>query len=688
MKNLFRYAFCVLQSLLFIVSSFSVYDSKFKIWVDRSAMNLTSETKIAFDAITADEMRVSDSEKKQCRAWYEAHLLGTDAPAYNFTVGGREFQKHVDDWAISVGKESAPGAVRRGGKTTVITLTHKKSGLVAAVEATIYEEFATCDWTVSIKNEGEADSPVIKSFNGADFTLDSGMTDLYFSRGSDAKNDDFELMKSPVSPLKTVFNASGGRNSAYLPYYNLQGKNLSAVMAVGWTGQWYTSFRQTVKGVDVIAKQEFFKAYLTPGEQVRSPLVSLTFYDGKNALKGFNTFRNWESNCVYTESAYPVTCTILAGEFDKRNSDQLIEFIQGMSQEMCDDVDFLWMDAGWYEYTESWYDGVGNWLPNKARFPDGLAPIAEAAESRGMGLLLWYEPERCCQNTRVYNECVKHPGWLVSKNEEVNMVNLAFDGCCDYLGELVANSLKDNKISLYRQDFNFTPLDMWKQCDKDYFNGRSGIEENHYVTNLYRYLDTLLEVNPGLIIDNCASGGRRIDLEMSRRSIPLWRTDYNCSTELGEIKDDAFTASQVATYGLSFWLPLSGTGLNAYTEYADRSVLTACSQRSGYREVREMMDENYYPLTYGALDLTKYHAFQFGSETRGNAMVYRRENVKSEQYKLMLNGLDPAKTYILTNYDDPNETYTKTGAELMDGGVTVTVTDCPKCAIYFYEALR
>ena len=686
MRNLFRYTFCVLQSLLFLVSSFSVYDSKFKIWVDRSALALTNEAEIAFDRITAAELKVSEREKQQCRDWYQKHLLGADSPAYNFTVGGREFQKHVDDWAISVGNESAVGAVRRGGKTSVITLTHKKSDLVALVEATIYEEFATCEWTVFLKNTGDADSPVIKDFCGADFRLDSGVTDLYFSKGSDSQNDDFELMKSPVNPFKTVFNASGGRNSAYLPYFNLQGKNMNAVMAVGWTGQWYTSFRQGAKGVDVKAKQEFFKAYLTPGEEVRSPLVSLTFYDGDNALKGFNTFRNWESNCVYTESAYPLTCTILAGEFDTRTADQLVAFIQGMPQKQCDETDFLWMDAGWYEYTEGWYDGVGSWLPNKARFPNGLAPIAEAAQSRGMKLLLWYEPERCCKGTRVYEECAKHEGWLGQKSDEVNMVNLAFDECCDYLGELVANSLKDNKISLYRQDFNFTPLEMWKQTDKTYFNGRSGIEENHYVTNLYRYLDKLLEINPGLIIDNCASGGRRLDLEMTRRSIPLWRTDYNCSTSEGVIKDDAITASQAATYGLAFWLPLNGTGLNAYTEYADRSVLTPCSQRSGYRDVRGNMDKNYFPLTYGGLDLTSFHAVQFGGETRGCAMIYRRENVKQDQYKLILNGLDPQKTYSVFNYDNPNETTTKTGAELMESGVAVTVTDCPKCAIYLYQA--
>ncbi|HBL41449.1 MAG TPA: hypothetical protein DDY98_07785 [Ruminococcaceae bacterium] len=688
MKRIFRNTFCVLQSFLFLVSSFSVYDSAFKVWVDRAALRLSSDTQPKFDTITDEALQISREEKEQCRKWYQEHILTAKSPAYNFTVGGKQFQNHLSDWEITIGKESALGEVYRGGKTTYVTLKHRKSDITATVEATLYEEYASCDWTVFIQNNGSENSPIVNNFYAADFTFNCGTADIYFSKGSNSDNDDFELMKSAVSPIKTVFNANGGRSSSFLPYFNLCGKKMNAVMAVGWTGQWYTSFSQNIGGVHIKAKQEYFKGYLSPDEKVRSPLVSMTFYSGSNALKGFNTFRTWESECVYTESAFPVTCTLLAGEFDKRNTDQLVEFIQNMPQQQCDETDFLWMDAGWYEYNEGWYDGAGSWLPNKARFPDGLAPISEAAQKRGMKLLLWYEPERCCKGTRVYNECIKHPGWLVECDDNTNLVNLAFDGACDYLGDLVANSIKDNKVGFYRQDFNFTPLNLWQEADKTYFNNRKGFEENHYVTNLYRYLDKLLEVNPGLIIDNCASGGRRLDLEMSRRSIPLWRTDYNCSTAEGVIKDDAITATQYATYGISFWLPLNGTGLNAFTEYADRSLLTSCSQRSGYQAVRDQMEKNYFPLTNGGLDTTSFHAMQFGDGDEGTVLIYRREDVKEKTYRLIMNGLTPNQTYRIYDVDFSSETTTKTGSQLMNEGLSIAIEECPKCAIYLYKAVK
>ena len=69
-------------------------------------------------------------------------MLTAENPAYNFTVGGKSLRKNLSDWAIYVGSESKTGAVYRGGKTTYITLTHSKSGIVATVEATIYEEYA------------------------------------------------------------------------------------------------------------------------------------------------------------------------------------------------------------------------------------------------------------------------------------------------------------------------------------------------------------------------------------------------------------------------------------------------------------------------------------------------------------------------------------------------------------------
>lgn len=677
---------CLFQSVFLLLSSVLGYASAEKRKLDRIAMSLTSITDFSFDPLPAEALAVGDAEKQRCREWFDAHIRSARSPAYDFTVDGKKFSRHIADWDIAVLPESVEGETRRGGKTTLVTLSHKKSALTATVEATIYEAFATCEWTVYITNGGAENSPVVKEFFAADCTPETGVSDVYFSKGSVSAADDFELMKSAVSVTPMVFNANGGRSGSWLPYWNICGKNCGVVAATGWTGQWYTSLRQTVRGVEFRAKQEFFNGCLAPGETVRSPLVSFTFYEGSNPLKGFNAFRNWESACVYTESAFPLTTVGLANEFDRRGAEDYIAQINAFPQEICDEADFLWRDAGWYPIKNDWYDSVGTWKPDPARFSAGFAPISEAAERRGMKLLLWFEPERCCKGTEVYEECKKHDGWLIELGSDTrNMVNLANDGACDYLGTLVANAIKDNKVGLYRQDFNFDPLELWQAADKNLYGGREGFAENHYVTNLYRYLDTLLKVNPGLIIDNCASGGRRLDLEMTRRSIPLWRTDYNCITADGRLPADVMEATQSATYGLSFWLPLHGTGIGGVGEYRYRSALVPCVQTAfGYKQIQNYMARNYYPLVYGARNLTKFHAMQFGDENEGAALIYKREKVSSDACTVRLMGLIPDATYTLYDFDHPDLTTEKTGEELMGTGMTLSIPASPKAVFLLY----
>ena len=53
----------------------------------------------------------------------------------------------------------------------------------------------------------------------------------------------------------------------------------------------------------------------------------------------------------------------------------------------------------------------------------------------------------------------------------------------------------------------------------------SGLAEIRYIEGLYTMWDDIRKAFPRLFIDDCASGGRRIDLETSSRSISLWRTD-------------------------------------------------------------------------------------------------------------------------------------------------------------------
>lgn len=655
---------------------------------------------IVFDSITADEMKVSEEEKQFCREWYNANILlqADDAQIpYTFDVGGVSLADNLDDWDVDISPESKIGRVYKGGKTSYIYLSNDEYGIEATVEATIYEEQATCEWTLYIQNVAEENSDVISNFYVLKSSIETGDSLVYYSKGSTTDANDFALGKKNLSVIPAVFGCKEGRSSyTYMPYFNINGADKSVVLAVGWTGEWETSIYQSGKNTKLSVKQADFNAYLLPEEEVRSPLVSLSFYDTDNAIKGFNMFRNWVSDCVSPENL-PDTMTMIevAGPESTNTADQIFDTLNTFDDNVYSQVDYFWMDAGWYDNVDGWYDSVGNWIPDADRYDNGIIEISDYAESKNCGLVLWYEPERVYADTQLGKVGAENESWLIFKDDgEFAMWNLAEYEAAKYLAEYVATSLTENGVNVYRQDFNYDISGMWKDADKQLYDGRRGICENHYVSNLYKYLDYLRMNIKGLIIDNCASGGRRLDLEMTRRSIPLWRSDYNCS-----MQEDTYEATQAQTYGLSFWLPMSGTLKYCESEYAARSSImygsletfgTVNSEYFGvYKEQREMMNGNFYPITSGGYDSDEILAMQYSDvdASHGEALIYKRSDVNDTEFTLQLNGLISDKNYNIYDYDNPEKVHTMTGDELMENGINIALPDGEKAIIMMFDVV-
>ena len=674
------------RAVLTAAAGFAAPDSRFELRLKREIFRSAAGKKPSFSSVPARSLCLTDAEKKRAREFFEASFSSVGALPFDWKVGGRSLRRHPEDWDFSSSRED----VSKGARTAKLTICHKKSGLVAEVDATLFENFAAVDWRARVKNAGEGSSPVLSSFCAADLTAETGRADLFWSRGSLPAADDFELLGAPLSRLPLIFNADGGRSASALPFFNLCGKEFGAVAAVGWTGQWKASFSRTGEGTRFRAKQEFFRAPLLPGECVRTPEVCLCFYEG-NALKGFNVFRDYMRSCVCPENLAPQTGFLIANEFSTQSCEELIKKLQTLDEGALENVAYFWMDAGWYSYQRDWYDGVGNWTPDEKRFPETLRPLSDAMREKGKAFLLWYEPERVREGTRLYREGQKHPGWLLKRGENL-LWNLAEDGARDFLTKVISASLLENGVGVYRQDFNFAPLLYWRQADKTLYGGRTGMCENKYVTNLYKYLDALGERVPGLWIDNCASGGKRLDLEMCRRSVPLWRSDYNCRNEKGELKADVHEATQSMTHGLSFWLPYSGTNRYFSSFYAARSALV--THPSVYEadgdalaldaDVPSLMARRYFPLTPGSTGEGEVLAMQFGDEEAGAALLFRRAKAPAA-FLLRLSGLEEDAVYTLADADDPAFAVTLPGAALRKDGVTVAFGHAPEAKLVRYR---
>jgi len=218
--------------------------------------------------------------------------------------------------------------------------------------------------------------------------------------------------------------------------------------------------------------------------------------------------------------------------------------------------------------------------------------------------------------------------------------------------------IKSQGIDWYREDMNGNgPLPAWRNNDA---TNRQGITENFYVQGHLAFWDALKSRNPNLRIDSCASGGRRNDLETMRRAVPLVRSDFQFEWQPGVVE-----GNQCHTYGLSFWLPFQGTGCYLYDTYSFRSFLlplfgmggldasNQAAQQQAYSENDQiapyMLFGDYYPLTPYSLTDDAWIAWQFDrpEEAAGCVQAFRRANALNQSITLRLQGLDPAKTYLV-----------------------------------------
>jgi len=284
------------------------------------------------------------------------------------------------------------------------------------------------------------------------------------------------------------------------------------------------------------------------------------------------------------------------------------------------------------------------------------------------------------------------------------LLNLGDPEARNWLTNHVDKLLTEQGIDLYRQDFNIDPLPYWRAADAE---DRQGITEIRYVEGFLAFWDELRRRHPKMLIDTCASGGRRNDLETLRRSVPLWRSDYAFEP----------VGHQCMTYGISSWIPYHGTGTVACADapyyggdwtpvepYAFWSN-AAPSLGSGidvrvpnidYDALRRLVGQwrktsscyygDFYPLTTYSRKGDAWIAWQFDRPDLGQGMVqaFRRKDSKSESSHFKLRGLDPSTRYRLTTFDVPG-TIERTGRALMDEGLSVSIKDPPAAAVITYE---
>ncbi len=537
-----------------------------------------------------------------------------------------------------------------------------------------YPEHRAMEWQVFLKPSTSPSEQLLDDIQSANFELAfpaNEAIDLHWNKGSHSQTSDFQpFTQQLASNAPVTLESIGGRSSdGVMPYFNLHSGDGGVIIALGWSGDWRATFHRTDSGVRITAGLKHSKILADNPTALRLPSLLMMSYQG-DWLTGQNRFRKLMLEQFSPKNHAPLDLMPVAASvhgmigFNDTNEENLTSLLQDIASLKLP-IDTFWLDAGWNQ--DGFPAGQGNPDFDSRRFPQGLSSLGQAVQQRGLRFLVWFEPERVMRGTKLFRE---HPAWLLKpsrtpdefrylENDGFHLFDLANPEARNWMTAHISTQITESRVGIYRQDANLSPGYFWHtdvtpQC--------AAMREVLYINGLYNYLDALIEQHPKLIIDNCAAGGRRLDFEILRRSVVLWRSD-SCWG------DAAYPRNvQAMTHGLSLWLPLHGLGAAAADESALKSGMGACASFAiNYRDpqsvrnlrrhlerylpIRHVFTKNFYPLTPWTEDANAWLAFQFHDPVKqvGIVQAFRNPASSSQAVTLKLRDLDARQTYVLSH---------------------------------------
>jgi alpha-galactosidase len=648
---------------------------------------------------------------------------------FSFIYHGKKSSELLRQWY----RKDETIEVNENYKIKRITFSDPETGLICYADIREFNDYPAIEWTVYFKNNSKTATPIIENILALKtdvgcpyFNNETGNRlppEIYYSKGSQASIEDFLYTKEvlDINASSHYDCTTGYSSNNYLPFFNMKNGNEGMIMGIGWTGKWSCSFTARHGGDTVQIEAGLSKTHLKllSGEEIRTPKTLLFFWRG-DMDHAHNMFRRFMLNFHTPKQngmpiTMPISCCTWGGMKEKSHLD-LIKTIK--DQKLS--YDCYWIDAGWYgpkhettEYqhmiTNDWANYVGDWNVNEAVLSNGFKPVTTAAHEAGMKVLLWFEPERAIQGTPLTKE---HPEFFLKIPNDSNWdLNLGNPKALRYITDLISDFISKNNIDIFREDCNFDLASYWAVNDSE---DRIGMTEIKYVTGLYRFWDELREKHSGMFIDNCASGGRRIDLESLDRSVSMSRTDYCCVPSVDPI------GGQTQNTGLMNWVPLTAT-IN-YTRpgntYSFRSDMCAGIQfslfdshgteKDGVSHVssnypfdwhRKMMSDferarpyfygDYYPLTNISVSAIDWTAYQLDRPDlkEGMVMVFRRQKSPFSEARFLLNGFDENAQYQFENADG-NEKISVAGKAMSAKGFTIRMENAPESQLWFYKIIK
>lgn len=213
-------------------------------------------------------------------------------------------------------------------------------------------------------------------------------------------------------------------------------------------------------------------------------------------------------------------------------------------------VELFVLDDGWFGARTTDHAGLGDWVANPDRLPDGITGIAEDIENVGLKFGLWFEPEMTNKDSDLYRE---HPDWILSvpgRNDSHGRFQYVLDfsrkEVVDRIYEMMAKILSTAKVSYVKWDMNRSITECYSAALPA---DRQGEVFHRYILGVYNLYERLTSTFPHVLFESCASGGGRFDPGILYYAPQGWTSDDTDAIERIKIQ-----------YGTSMCYPISSMG--------------------------------------------------------------------------------------------------------------------------------
>ncbi len=406
-------------------------------------------------------------------------------------------------------------------------------------------------WLV-IENRGR-DLLVIENAASACVMLENGRYDLVHLTGR--WSDEFTPQQVPIAGSAQVLESRGLRSLHALPWYLVRPTGETAEEqgdawfgALAWSGNWLLRFEPTQAGeLQILGGINFWDTQwrLMPGASFVTPTMVTGF--SREGLGGASRrmhryIRRHVLPASFRDKPQPVLYNSWFVTFFDVSARQQIEAAR-QAKELG--VELFGMDDGWFHGRKDDRGGLGDWRPDRDKFPDGLGPMIRQIRDMGLEFGIWVEPEMVNPDSELYRS---HPDWVFRRPgakplEDRNqlVLNMARDDVKRYTLDWLTQLLTDAPCRLLKWDFNRDVAEIgWPDAEA----GLSRESRIRYVQNVYEIHDQIRAKFPDLIIEACAGGGGRLDLGMLKRVDQVWPADNTNPADRLFIQ-----------YGLSYALP-------------------------------------------------------------------------------------------------------------------------------------